>query len=148
MFSQTFEYALRASVALAFRYDKPMTVQQISEIARIPRPYLSKVMRNLARADMVRSRRGLGGGFVLARPPDETTIWDVINAVDSLRRIQTCPLDAADQDPACPLQRRFDRARTMLEELFRDTTFGNVIDDIRDRSRLCGWTPEDESGRA
>ena len=142
MFSQTVEYALRALVALAFRYDHPMTVQQISEVAHIPRPYLSKMMQNLARANMVRSRRGLGGGFALVHPPDETTIWDIINAVDPIRRIHTCPRDDDHQDMACPLQRRFDRAVTLLEELFHDTTLGNVVNEIGDRSQLCGWTAE------
>ena len=147
MFSQTVEYALRALVTLAFRYDDPMTVQQISEVAHIPRPYLSKMMQNLARCDLVRSRRGLGGGFALAQPPDKTTIWDIINAVDPIRRIHTCPREATEgQDPSCPLQHRFDQALTMLEELFHDTTLGNVVDEIGDRSGLCGWTPEEPSG--
>jgi len=146
MFSQTVEYALRALIALAFRYDNPMTVQQISEVAHIPRPYLSKMMQNLARADMVRSRRGLGGGFALAHPPDETTIWDIINAVDPIRRIRTCPREE-DQDTACPLQRRFDRSLTLLEELFHDTTLGNVVNEIGDRSHHCGWTADEEPGR-
>src|SRR6516225_7773433 len=92
LISQTVEYALRAAVYLADRVETPRTTQQIAAATRIPQAYLSKVMQGLSRAGLVESRRGLHGGFTLSHSPEELTIWDVMEAVEPLRRIRTCPL--------------------------------------------------------
>jgi Rrf2 family protein len=58
----------------------------------VPAGYLSKVLQSLGRAQLVNSQRGLHGGFTLARAPSELTVWEVIQAVDPLQRIRSCPL--------------------------------------------------------
>ena len=114
MFSISVEYALRAMVALALRYNEPLTVKQISKATQVPRPYLSKVMHNLARAELVRSQRGLGGGFVLSRAPEEITILDVVNAVDAIKH-RGCP---SEKDGAtCPLHRLLDQALDAIDDV-------------------------------
>ena len=148
MFSQTVEYSLRAMVALAFRDDGPMTVQQISEVAHVPRPYLSKMMQILARADMVRSQRGLGGGFVLARAPDELTVWDIINAVDPVKRLGSCPLDIEGHGTTCPLHRRIDHALDLIEKAFQETTLREVVEECGANSPLCTSAPAAKSDPA
>ena len=67
MISQAVEYSLRAMVWLSYCQSQPVTTQQIAEVAGIPAPYLAKLMQGLVRVELVRSRRGCGGGFVLAR---------------------------------------------------------------------------------
>ena len=66
MFSQTSEYALRIVVFLASLDDNPATIAQIAVATGTPEGYLAKVLRNLARANIVRSQRGLRGGSVPA----------------------------------------------------------------------------------
>ena len=95
MFSQTAEYALRAVVALADGGGKPLTTQQIAGMTKVPANYLAKVLQSLGRAGIVSSQRGLGGGSVLARPAAEISVYEVIEAVDSIQRIRTCPLGLA-----------------------------------------------------
>jgi Rrf2 family transcriptional regulator, nitric oxide-sensitive transcriptional repressor len=68
MLSQTTEYALRVMVYLASLNGKPATIAQIAAATQTPEGYLAKVLRSLALAELVRSRRGLHGGSVLARP--------------------------------------------------------------------------------
>ena len=92
MFSQTTEYALRVTVYLASLEDRPATIAQIAVATRVPEGYLAKVLRNLALAKLVQSRRGLHGGSILARPAEAITVYDVIQAVDPIQRIETCPL--------------------------------------------------------
>ena len=77
MFSQTVEYALRAIVILAHKSPQAGTTDQIAEATQVPKPYLSKVLQNLGRNDIVRSQRGIGGGVSLVKLPAELTILEV-----------------------------------------------------------------------
>src|SRR4051794_21543855 len=106
MISQTAEYALRAVVYLAFHKGEPRTVRQLAEPTQVPEGYLAKVMQGLSRAGLVRSQRGLHGGFTLAVPADELTVYDVVQAVDPIHRIKHCPLGLKGHVNLCPLHRR------------------------------------------
>ena len=137
MFSRSVEYALRAMVALAARYNDPMTVKEISEATQVPRPYLSKMMNNLARAELVRSRRGLGGGFALARPPNETTLLDIINTVDPMKRTRACLLEDERAAARCPLHRRLDEALEAVDHVLHGTTLAQIVGEEGGDVRLC-----------
>ena len=87
MISQTVEYALRAVVTIAQHDGGPCTSQKISEITKVPAPYLSKLMQGLVRSGILKSQRGLHGGFVLVSQPDELTIWHIVESVEPLKRL-------------------------------------------------------------
>jgi Rrf2 family protein len=128
MFSQTVEYALRAAVYLADQDGEPRTTAQVAEVTKVPAPYLSKVLQSLGRAGLVLSQRGLHGGFTLARAPAALTIWDVVEAVEPLRRYKECPLGlAAHRHRLCPLHKRLDEALAATEAAFRSTTLADVL---------------------
>ena len=138
MISQTVEYALRAVVFLADRLESPSTTQQIADVTRIPQAYLSKVMQGLCRAGLVASRRGLRGGFTLSRPPTALTIWDVLEAVEPLRRIRTCPLGLeSHRIRLCPLHKKLDDALAVIEQVMRDTTLAEIIAEPATTRPLC-----------
>lgn len=138
MISQSVEYALRAVVTIAQHNGQPCTVQQIAQIARIPAPYLSKLMRGLARVKLVRSQRGVHGGFVLTRPASQLTLWDVVDAVEPFQRIRNCPLGIQSHTlPLCPLHRRLDAAMASVEEQFRGTTVADILADPVGANPLC-----------
>jgi Rrf2 family nitric oxide-sensitive transcriptional repressor len=138
MFSQTVEYALRAAVLLATKTPEAQTTDQIAQATRVPRAYLSKVLQGLARGGIVQSTRGLGGGVTLARPPDKLTILEVVNAVEPIQRIRTCPLGlAAHGVRLCPLHRRLDNALATVEEAFASTTLAEVIAEPTKSVPLC-----------
>src|ERR1700686_4959360 len=123
MFSQTVEYALRAVVHLAFNSPDGQTTEEIAKATKVPQAYLSKVLQNLVQAGVVKSQRGIGGGMSLARKPSELTILEVVNAVDPIVRIKTCPLDLASHGVRlCPLHNRVDKALALVEDAFRSTT--------------------------
>src|SRR5690348_15828442 len=116
MFSQTVEYALRAIVHLAYEAPEARTTAQIAEATRVPKDYLSKILQELAKGGIVRTQRGVGGGVSLARPPEELTILDVVNAIEPIQRITTCPLGlAAHGVRLCPLHKRMDAALETVE---------------------------------
>jgi Rrf2 family protein len=115
MFSQTVEYALRAVMLVAGADGTPVNSERISEQMRIPHAYLSKVMRGLVVGKILKSQLGPNGGFVMARDIDRVSVLDVVNAVDPLRRITSCPLGRADHVELCPLHREMDDAMHHVE---------------------------------
>ena len=129
LFSQTTEYALRAVVDLAENAPTLRTNKQIAESMQVPLGYLSKVMQELARAGVVQSHRGIGGGFSLARPAREISLLEVVNAVDPIKRIKTCPLNLkAHANALCPLHKRLDDAIAAVESSFEGTTLADLVE--------------------
>lgn len=127
MISQTAEYALRAVVDLAFHFGESRTTQQVSKATHVPADYLAKILQDLNRKELVRSQRGPGGGFTLARRPESITVFDVLEAVDPVQRIRACPLGLKEhKSRLCPLHRRLDEAMSRVEQAFRDTTITEV----------------------
>jgi Rrf2 family protein len=140
MFSQTVEYALRAVVHLASNAPRGQTTEEIARATRVPQAYLSKVLQNLVQAGVVRSQRGIGGGMSLVKTPKDLTILEVVNAVDPIQRIKTCPLELASHGVRlCPLHRRVDNALATVEEAFRATTLQEVIDEPSESKPLCDF---------
>jgi Rrf2 family nitric oxide-sensitive transcriptional repressor len=123
MISLTAEYALRAVSYLAENGPTPCTVQEIGAATNVPVDYLSKVLQELARAKMVRSQRGLHGGFRLLKDPTELTAFDVIQAVSPTHRIDRCPMGQDEHaDSLCRLHRLIDDSMSHLEAAFRETS--------------------------
>lgn len=143
MLSQTTEYALRAVVHLASLSPQPQTTNQISEATMVPRAYLAKVVQALVRAGILHSQRGVKGGVLLARSLDELTMLDVVNAVDPIQRIHTCPLGLpAHGVRLCPLHARLDKALSMVEKAFADSTLAEILREPSPSKPLCNVVQE------
>lgn len=78
------DYASRALLSLALHGDGqgPTTVRDIAERTGLPQPYLEQILLALKGAGLVRSKRGVGGGYVLARTPAEINLAEIVRAVD------------------------------------------------------------------
>lgn len=142
MFSQTIEYALRAVVYLARENPRGGTTAQIAAQTKVPKPYLHKVLRGLAKAGIVTLQRGIHGGATLARPPAELTILEVVNAVEPIHRIRECPLGlAAHGIRLCPLHKRMDAALASVEAAFALSTLAEILAEPSDSVPLCDFPP-------
>lgn len=129
MLSQTAEYALRAAVHIASHPGERQTTRDIARAMDIPADYLAKVMQSLVRAGVVTAMRGKAGGFQLVRPGRDTSVLDVVNAVEPLRRIHSCPLHLPQHEKhLCPLHSKLDQAAAMLEREFRNTCVADLAD--------------------
>ncbi len=139
MLSQTAEYAMRAVIYLADQAPAPQTNGQISAATKVPNHYLSKVLQHLGKAQLLHAQRGLGGGFTLAADPDKLTLLDVLNAVEPIRRIHSCPLEiAAHGVNLCPLHRRLDDTMAAVEKSLGSATITQIIKHRRGSSvPLC-----------
>ena len=143
MISNTAEYALRAIVHLATRAGTAHTAQQIAAITKVPPGYLSKVLQDLAKAGVVISQRGPNGGFTLARSPEAISVLEVINAVDPIQRIRTCPLGLPEHGTKlCTLHQRLDDAMAYVEQMFGNSTMADMLKPSRSGSRCIFPTVE------
>ncbi len=78
------DYASRALLSLALHADEsgPTSVRDIAERTGLPQPYLEQILLALKGAGIVRSKRGVGGGYILARDPAQITLGEIVSAVD------------------------------------------------------------------
>ena len=147
MFSKTVEYALRAVVHLAHEAPAACTTAQIADATQVPRDYLAKILQGLARGGIVTTQRGVGGGVTLGRDPADLTILDVVNAVEPIRRITTCPLGLKTHGVRlCPLHRRVDEAMALVEKAFGGTTLAEVLAEPTSSVPLCEGIPLGRKG--
>ncbi len=122
---------------LAYSPDQLVSTSDLAEVSKVPMNYLAKVLQLLARADLVNGRRGVGGGYKLARGASSITLLDIINAIDPIRRIEMCPLGLENHGALCPLHRRLDQASQMLIGLFSDTTLEDILTESGANRPLC-----------
>ncbi len=80
--SATSAYAIRACLQLAGAQDSAVTCQKLSAQGQMPERFLLQVLRHLVKAGVLRSARGAGGGFILARPANSVSLLDIIEAVE------------------------------------------------------------------
>ncbi|GIK18484.1 MAG: Rrf2 family transcriptional regulator [Leptolyngbya sp. PLA2] len=139
MISQTAEYALRAAVFLASRAtDSPASAQEIAEATRVPVGYLQKILRTLAKHDLLTAHRGTNGGFALAKVPSAISVLDILRASDTpIQRIERCPLGIKGHTTLCTLHRLLDAELARAERTFASTSLSDLLDGNGGIRPLC-----------
>ncbi|MFK7758384.1 MAG: Rrf2 family transcriptional regulator [Phycisphaerales bacterium] len=138
MLSQTTEYALRATICLAYAPDRLVSTSELADQTKVPMNYLAKVLQLLARAEIVTGRRGVGGGYKLTKTASEISMLDVIDAIDPIRRITSCPLSLDNHSGAlCPLHRTLDTTISMMIKQFTGITLADLIGERGESKPLC-----------
>jgi Rrf2 family protein len=130
MFSQTSEYAIRALSILA-RYSREqfVLVGTLATTADLPHHYLSKILQNLVRMQVLESRKGSKGGFRLARDPDQITLYEIVNAIENLGQTRRCLLGQAEcsDERACPLHDFWVKQTTSYLDTLQRTSLGDLV---------------------
>ncbi len=127
---QTAEYALRAMAYLALLPpDLPIRAKDLSQETGIPGQYLSKILRRLVLAGLLRSQKGQGGGFKLARPPGDIRFMDVLVAIDCYPTEGRCVFGwgSCNESSPCPLHESWQQ----MSQGFRDWAENTTLDQIR-----------------
>ncbi len=138
MISQTAEYALRAMTFLALRERTVCTNTEIAKATLIPVGYLAKVMQALTRARIVRSQRGLNGGFTFHKDPAEVSLLEIIDAVDPIRRFHECPFGLETHVKGlCRLHGKLDEAGQALAKIFGEATVAQLLETSDDKTSGC-----------
>jgi Rrf2 family protein len=136
--SKKAEYALRAMVALG---RKPMgttwLIEEISEAERIPVKFLEQILLELRRADLLRSRRGVGGGYQLQRPAAEIALGEILLIIDGRFEPMSCtpgdperfgrPTCSCGTPGGCGLGKVFCDLQKQVYAFLHQTTVADVI---------------------
>jgi Rrf2 family transcriptional regulator, iron-sulfur cluster assembly transcription factor len=129
LFSRTAEYAIRAMTFLAtLPPGKLAGAKEIAEAEHIPMAFLWKILQNLARHRLIRSFKGLRGGYELAHPADGLTLRMVLTATDGLDRIGNCVLGLpqCSDENACPLHDTWKELRSRLDSMIDRNTLADL----------------------
>jgi Rrf2 family protein len=138
MISRTAEHALRAAICLAARPAASLTTCDIAAVTHVPIGYLAKTMHMLVRSGIVTSRRGTGGGFLLAKAVDQLTLLEVIHAVDGpmgARAASDASASTSSSTPTMPsdadraLLRELAGAAARAADALRVTTVADILRD-------------------
>jgi len=127
--SQTAVYALKATMYLAEKGGEgPLRVDDISKGLDVPRNYLSKILHVLARAGLLDSTRGPGGGFRLARRPADLSLSEVIGHFDDISEASGCLLgrERCSDDTPCAAHARWKDVSASVRAFLSQTTIENL----------------------
>jgi len=127
------EYASRAMLELSRRYrDGAIHSREISKAQEIPPHFLQQILLLLKRAGYLKSRKGRMGGYILAKPPDEINVAEVIRVMDgplapidcvSVMAHEACPMEGT-----CGLRWLWKDVRDAVAEILEKTTFADLVE--------------------
>jgi len=138
MFSTKAEYGIRVMVELARRGgEEPTPLAEIAERGGLPLAYLEHLVARLRKAELVASRRGSRGGYMLARPAEEITMAEVVEALEGSIAPIECISEAADgsivcareasKEHACTTKLLWTRVRFSTVSTLRETTLADLL---------------------
>ena len=122
MLGRSSRIGIAAMAALA---EASLTAAEIARRRRIAPPYLAKILTALARHGLIRSARGRGGGYLLARAPERIALRDVVACFESVERVPHCPLGRSapcSGKKPCALHEPFRRVWEARAAFLRETT--------------------------
>jgi Rrf2 family transcriptional regulator, cysteine metabolism repressor len=111
------EYALRALVVLGLHYDENVVrIQTISEQQNLPKRFLEQILNDLKSAGIVQSKRGVKGGYRLARRPEDITLAEVVRHIEGALAPVSCVSERFYQKCSCPDESRC-AVRSVMKEI-------------------------------
>jgi len=139
--SRAAEYAIRGMLHLSSKPDLEATgIEEVSKAQDVPSAYLAKLFQLLAKKGYVRSFRGAGGGFALAKSPKDITLLEIIETLegriflnDCLIREGYCP-----KDNVCPVHDVWRDAQKKFLEYLNNCTFEQLAANAIKKQKLRG----------
>ncbi|MEK6743695.1 MAG: Rrf2 family transcriptional regulator [Nitrospirota bacterium] len=120
------DYGIRSVLYLARQpYKKISFVTEISEQYKIPRSFLAKILQKLVKAKIVRSYRGVKGGFSLARQAKDISVLDVLEAIEGRMAMNLCLSDKkkCDFSRNCPVHSVWASVQSKVIEVLKKSNF-------------------------
>jgi Rrf2 family protein len=130
------EYAAKAVLYLSLKYPGVVTIHEVARRHNIPIKYLEQILLALKKAGLLESRRGVRGGYTLARPPERISVGEVLRVVDGRFSQAGCVEEEAGSTYTCPesdscgLKQVWQDVQGAVERILFETTF----DDVRKRT--------------
>ena len=131
MISKTGIHATLALVCMAHADPAAYTgATKIAAEVGAPPNYLGKLLKQLAQEGLLESRKGLNGGFKLARPPHKITLYDVVEPIDHISKWNGCLLGRGkcSETKPCPVHHRWSKVRREYLKFMKETTIAELAD--------------------
>ncbi len=134
------DYATRALQDLAMHYDKGhISIETIAQRQALPARYLEQLLLALKRAGFLASKRGVNGGYYLAKPPREITLGQIIRAVDGpiapIFCVTEAPREQCSQETLCALRDVWAEVRDAVSAIVDHTTLADICERIRAKTK-------------
>ena len=138
------EYALRALLVLGLNYDREVVrIKTISQQQNIPKRFLEQILNDLKSTGIVQSRRGVAGGYRLARPPEQITLAAAVRHIEGALAPVSCVSEKFYEKCSCP-----DESRCAIRSVMKDIREAVVqiaekvtVADLCQRSRKLNTDP-------
>jgi Rrf2 family protein len=139
------EYALRAMCDLALHAGEGcIRIEDISARQRIPEKFLEQILLQLRNAGLLESKRGVGGGYKLAKPPEEITLAGLLRIVDGRLAPVGCVSEWAriecPEEDTCGLKRVMLGVRNAIVDILEDATIADVCEPTRGKRKTASRT--------
>lgn len=127
--SRMSDYAVVVLESLA-RNDISLSASQIAATVNLPEPTVAKVLKQMATGNLVTSSRGVNGGYAIARPASEITIFDIVSVIEGRVSLTAC-VDG-DHEPcslsgACKMNGRWEVVNTAVKNAFESITLADMM---------------------
>jgi len=125
------EYATQAVLYLALQYPGVLTIHDIAQRHHIPLKYLEQILAELKRGGVLESRRGVNGGYTLARAPEQISVGEVLRIVDGAFAESSCIHNEAMggvcvEGHSCGLKQTWRDVQGAVEKILFATSFEDV----------------------
>jgi Rrf2 family iron-sulfur cluster assembly transcriptional regulator len=129
-FTKAEAYGLFGVLYLAQQQPGKVTpLSEISEVQNVPEKFLAKIFQSLSKAGIIRSHRGVKGGFSLARPADEISFREVVEVIHGPYFLAKCfSVEEICDRRNCPVKVLLEKAQSKLMDLFEEHTIANLVE--------------------
>lgn len=146
IFSNACAYAIRALSRLAMiRPEGFALLDEVCDGSHLPRHFVAKIFQDLVRRGLLASAKGRGGGFALARPANQITLYDIVAVIDGVESLDQCVVAMArcDDLQPCPQHDEWKAIRNNLKEYLRKTTLEQMSSTLQKKLELVGELPQE-----
>lgn len=134
IFSRKCEYALQSVLYLALKREGQWTsIREMSKKLGIPSHFLGKILQSLSYKKILASRKGPSGGFTLRMPPENITLFHIVEAVDGLSFMENCVMgfpECSSKNP-CPIHERWAKLRDGLYQMLVSKNIEHLAREIK-----------------
>jgi Rrf2 family protein len=134
LFSRQCEYALQAVMYLALKTDGEMTsIRELTRRINIPYHFLAKILQDLAYKGLLKSQKGPSGGFALAKPAKDITLYHIIEAIDGTDLTSKCLLgfpECSSKNP-CAVHEKWGEMRDQLHAMLVGKNIGQMAREMK-----------------